>query len=221
MKIVLKFPSRSRSSKFFAALDNIFSTAKTDVKVYATLDIDDRIMYNDTVFKRLQSYEDKVTATWGLSKNKIHAINRDLDKIEEDWQVLICMSDDFYFLKNGWDLEMISDIVENFSDTDFFLHYPDGIQKKTSTFNITGRKYFERQNHIYHFDFVSVYCDNLETDLAKHRGKYLFIDKMLFEHRHPVYNKCDWDEQYRQTESTANYAKDKATYLRLRKEFGL
>lgn len=221
MRIVYKFCSRSRPTKFFAALNNIFSLARTDDwSIVATLDFDDTSMYNEQVIETISNYGGKVIPDWGASLNKVHAINRGLDRIPA-FDVLVCMSDDMVYIKEGFDEQIISDMLMYFPDTDGFLHYPDGAQIHTSTLNIVGREYFNRQGYIYHPNFSSVYCDNLETDMAKHRGKYKFIDKNIVEHRHPAWKKAMFDEQYRKNESAAVYAKDREVYNALKIEFGL
>jgi hypothetical protein len=216
MKILYKFPTRSRRNKMLAAIDNITALAKhDDYVIQLTLDVDDESVTNNSVKHQLAKYG-KVYALWGISAgSKIGAVNRDLGLIFDDFDILICMSDDFVFLQEGFDLQIISDMQQYFPDGDGFLHYPDGhVNERLATMSIIGRKYFERFGYIYHPEYKSVYCDQEAQEVAKKLGKYKYIPIQLFEHQHPVWKRTEWDEQYRKTEDPVVYAEDKATYLR-------
>jgi hypothetical protein len=215
MTVLINFASRSRPLKFIKCLDNIISLAKSEnYIILCTLDTDDETMCNEEMIEKIKSYGEKVMPVYGQSKNKIDAINKNIYRIAE-WDILINTSDDMVFLKDGFDLEIINDFGD---DLDQFIHYPDGTQRRTSTLNIVGRTYYDRQNYIYHPDFCSVFCDNFETSKAKYLGKYKFIQKDLFVHEHPVWKKTEWDEQYKKNESKEVYTKDKITFDRLMKE---
>ena len=194
MRIVYKFPCRFRKEKMFKTIDNIFSLARTDDwEIVLTLDSDDPELYNEEVIERVSNYGGKVKPMYGLSKNKIFAVNRNINQLG-NYDVLILQSDDQQWQKEGFDEQIISDVLMYAPDLDFFFHYPDGAQKNTCTLSIIGRKYLERTNYIYHPDYANVYCDNEATDVAKILGKYRFIDKHLYEHMHPVWRKNEWDE---------------------------
>jgi len=217
MKIVFAFASRSRPQRFFSTLDNIFSLCRTDVFVSAAIDADDFSMCNKEVLDRMNSYGEKVRVNIGISKNKVDAINRSAQHLPE-CDIIIAQSDDMTWLINGFDELIISAMIAHFPDTDGFLHFFDGKQKNTSTLNIVGKKYFDRMGAIYHKDFGSVYCDNYETEKAKHLGKYKFINSIIFEHRHPIHRKTDWDELYKKNEHPNNYRDDRIVFDRLMKE---
>ncbi len=212
MKILFKITSRSRVNKFLETLDNIESFASSECEYLnvATLDLDDQWMPKD--FKRHKN----TLYYWGYSKNKIDAINRDMNYIEYDWDILVNVSDDMRFIKKDFDKE----IIAAFNDIDQFIHYNDGNQKSNvSTMSIMGRKYYERFNYIYHPDYISLWCDKEATEVAQALGKYKYMgdDNILFKHYHPAWGLANYDEQYKKTESFE--AVDKQTYLR-RKEAG-
>lgn len=213
MKIAFAFASRSRPKKFFETLDTIFKLCKTDVYINCALDLDDESMNNDNVINQIREYANKVNINWGLSRNKVHAINRSAENLPE-CSIVICQSDDMKWIESGFDEQIINDCSTYAPDTDIFLHYYDGRQKNTSTLNIVGKKYFDRTGYIYNPEYISVYSDNEETEKSRLLGKYKFIDKVMFEHHHPIHQKAVWDEQYRKTEHPLNYVKDRETYLR-------
>lgn len=215
MKIVFKYTSRSRPIRFFEGLDSIVNNLSNsnDYYIQCTFDLSDSSMNNDEVKKRLHTYKNLVYY-FGVSESKIDAINKNLDKLTNDWDILVNFSDDQKFLVHGFD-----DIIRNDmpDDLDWFLHYPDSHTKdKIPTMSIMGVNYFKRTNRIYHPDFKNVYCDNYAMQEAKVLNRYVFIDKSIFEHYHPIWRLAEWDEQYRKTEST--YAEDRQTYLNLMKQ---
>lgn len=219
LKILFKFASRSRPEKFFRCLDNIHANTKSDnFQVLATLDTDDETMNNESVHEKLKSYPN-VIAIYGESKSKIHAINRDLDYIQ-DWDILINTSDDMWFTEFGFDIEIKNDMLKHFPDLDGVLHYNDGNQKdNVMTMSIIGRKYFDRFKYIYHPSYISLWSDVEAMEVARGLNKIVYMgdDKILFRHMHPAWGLTNWDEQYKKTESSEYWETDAATY-HLRKE---
>lgn len=216
MKILLKFPSRSRPDRFFACLDNIQSNAVTNnYIIVATLDTDDATMNNHAIFQRLKNYP-KVTTVFGHSQSKIHAINRGIDT-SIDWDILCLHSDDMFFTCRGFDFDIIEAMRQHFSDTDGMLHFPDQKAGATlCTYQIVGRKYYDRQGYIYNPNYTSLWADNEEMEKAKQRGKYAFIDKQIIEHRHPFCGFGKPDALLKKTE--AYYKSDRAIFLKRQAE---
>lgn len=216
MKIIFNFCSRSRPTKFFACLDNIrsISTLKSYL-IVAKIDEDDTTMNCDWVKMLLKLYPE-VICEWGISNNKVHAINRDLSKHVDGFDIIINMSDDLVFLEKGFD-DIICKEFKKHLPNGGVLHLPDNFAgSKTMTHTIIGVPFYKQLGYMYHPDFISVYCDNHLTELSRSLGKYAFVNKKIFEHMHPHAKLAAWDDQYRATESKENYAKDKETYLRLK-----
>lgn len=213
MKILFKFPSRSRPEKFFACIENIIEMARhDDYSIQATLDADDSTMTTDEVKERISLYPN-VKAFWGLSKNKIDAINRDME-FSGEWDVVCVHSDDFWIDSPGFDKSIVENMQKFFPDTDGVLHYPD--QKagnRLITYSILGRKYFERRGHLYNTCYDSVYADNEFTDISKLLGKYQYIPERRITHRHSIWGWGPPDELLLKTEDKAVYAKDHQTYI--------
>lgn len=214
MKFLIKFTSRSRQEKMIACLDNIIANAgHGEYYILLTLDIDDPTCANKHTRDLLRDKYPQVAPLWGFSESKCDAINRDIYLMPEDWDCLICMSDDMFWINNQFLSEIQSDAESNFNDTDFFLHYPDGaVNERLATMSIIGKKYFDRTGYIYHPAYKSLFCDQEAQEVAKRLGKYKYINKHLFEHRHPIWNKAPFDEQYRLTESF--YEEDGQTFNR-------
>lgn len=211
MKILYKFPSRSRPEKFINSLDNIFINQRhEDFLVMATLDTNDATMNTDEMKEKMVRY-DRLYPVFGESRSKIHAVNRDMG-LAPEWDILIVMSDDMVFVERGFDTIIIEDMLKYFPDLDGVLHYNDGNQKaNVMTMSIMGRKYYDRQNYIYNPAYQSLWCDVEETEKAYMLGKYKYMgdDKILFRHFHPAWNLAKWDDQYRQTESPKYWEADR------------
>jgi len=127
-KITYVFASRSRPNKFFAAIDNIINfSVKEDYTIIASLDVDDATMNSDEVKKKICGY-DKVCAYYHESTGKVNAINRDINLIPKDTDIIIVMSDDMVFTQQGFDDIIRIDMQKYFPDYDGCLHYPDGSQ---------------------------------------------------------------------------------------------
>lgn len=213
MKILFKLTSRSRPENCLRALNSILDNVRDpNYMVLISLDKDDPLI--EKYMDLLLPLDITVFIEPGNSKNKIDAINRDVDTFKL-WDILVNVSDDQIFTLIGFD-ERIRSYAKQFADTDFFLHFPDSNHKPWDalcTMSIIGRKYYERDGHIYNPAFISLWCDNFAQEVAKRRNRYLFCAEYIFEHLHPAYNKAPNDQQYQKTESF--FYRDKLTYTRM------
>lgn len=199
--ILFKFASRSRPQKFFSCLDNIQENIsdKKNYLIACTLDTDDNSMNTTANHAKLETYQN-LTLLWGTSRNKIDAINRGMEGLK--WDIIVNTSDDMWFTKRGFDEVIRNDMNNYFPDTDGVLHYNDGVAaERVMTLSILGRKYYERDNYIYHPDYVNLWADNEATEVAKIRGKHKYLSYSIFNHNHPSVGKAAYDDQYRRTES--------------------
>jgi hypothetical protein len=213
MKILYKFPSRSRKNKMFACIDNIIAMAKhDDYKIQLTLDYDDKEVIGNEVKERIDSYGDKVKAIYGCSETKIQAVNRDME-FSGEWDVVCLHSDDFWITKPGFDVSIVENMKHYFPDTDGVLHFPDQVQKqKLITYSIQGRKYFERFNYLFFGGYISVYADNEFTEVSKRLKRYVYIPEFYLEHRHKRFGFGPADALLKKTEDPMNYKTDGALF---------
>lgn len=212
MHILFKFTSRSRPQKFLDGLKNITDMVndKVNYTILCTLDEDDTTMNTEAIRELTGRYPNTIMQ-YGTSKSKIDAINRDMSVVK-DWDILVVMSDDMRFTATGFDTLIREGMAHNFPDLDGFLHYPDTTAKTAlATMSIMGRKYFERDNYIYHPSYQSLFCDNEAMEVAQARGKYLFMGIPILDHLHPAYNLSEWDEQYMFQQNL--WGVDEANYL--------
>jgi len=221
MKLTYAFASRSRPVKFFAALDNIRSmSASGNYEVIAKLDDDDK-QFTQRFKDRLSEYPE-VIVKWGKSKNKVHAVNRDIEGMTGD--ILLCHSDDMVFIKRGYDDFIRREFcLDGFSNPHFdgLLHLPDGYAgARVCTYSIMHVNYYKRFGYIYNPEYISMWCDNEATIVAKMLNKYKYVNEQIFQHEHPVLGHVPKDEMYQR--DGKYYRAEEITYKkREAKNFGL
>jgi hypothetical protein len=210
-KILIKFPTRNRPDKFFSVLDEYIKKAKNLDKIafLITLDNDDESMKNN--IHRFEEYKKKCKLVYFFcdSKTKIQACNADMNKVS-GWDIVLLASDDMVPIVDGYDDIIRKDMNNFFGDMDGVLWYNDGGQNNINTLSILGKKYYDRFGYIYHPDYVSLWCDNEFTEVSEQLNKVHKSDKIIIEHKHPVYQKTNYDQLYVRNESYFNI--DKETY---------
>lgn len=212
-KILIKFPTRGRPEKFFNVLEKYYSKAK-DKKNLAFLiscDEDDITMNNSNIINKLEEFKKKVKLIYffGKSETKVQAINADINKCN-GWDIILLASDDMIPIVDGYDDIIRNDMNINFPDLDGVLWYSDGARTDIDTLSILGKKYYDRFKYLYHPEYISLWCDNEFTNVFLQLKKYYKSEKVIIEHQHPVYEKCNYDDLYIRNESYFNH--DKKTY---------
>ena len=218
MRILFKYTSRSRRSNFLRGYDSILNKIanREDYHILISVDKDDQSMFP------LPVLDGNHTFVVGRSKNKIDAINRDINEFDYDFDILINMSDDMIFTKKGFD-----DIIraEFYNDFNQYIHYNDGNQKcNVCTMHIVGRNYYDRFKYIYHPDYISLWCDVENDIVAKQLGcyKYMGDNLKLFRHLHPAWGLAPQDALSIKTEDRALWIADEITFNKRKiKNFGL
>jgi hypothetical protein len=208
-KILYKLTSRSRPERCRQTISSIVGNSSIDKEYLILLSCDE----DDDSMKDFSYdlYTDgRLVIKKGYSKNKIDAINRDVNEFDWDWDILVNISDDM-IVEKGFD-SVVRGAFEN--TLDLFLHLPDGYaNERLATMSIVGRDYYERFGYIYHPSYESVYCDNEAMDVAKELGKYLYINSHVFKHIHPAnVGSHLMDAQYMKTEAHEVHARDCQNY---------
>jgi hypothetical protein len=210
--ILFKYTSRSRPDLFYRGLVSIINNCVSpNYLVLCSLDDNDPTL--DQYLEYIKSLENpKISVVLGSSKNKIDAINRDLNYYEKSWDILINMSDDMVFVERGFD-----NIIRNAFDSnlDQFIHFNDGNQRSNlCSMTIEGKEYYRRFNYIYHPSYISLWCDVEAQEVAKLLGKYKYMGDsvVLFKHLHPAFGLAQMDSQYSITESQSLWSADHVTF---------
>jgi hypothetical protein len=224
MKILCKYPTRSRPSKFLEVFDlyNRMASGKHELSFVLTLDEDDVTMNNPAMRRMLSRLEDRgvVKSFFGSSKSKIQAVNADMIDPHTgatwDFDILILVSDDMIPEVAGYDGIVVAEMLASFPDLDGVVHYNDGLRGESlNTLSIMGRKYYERFGYIYHPDYASVFADNEFTQVSRALGKAVYRDQVIIRHRWMEQGK---DALYARNEDNALYARDHEVFTRRMKE---
>ncbi len=225
MKLLIKFPTRGRPDQVLPLLERYrdMLSGRHDVCFLITLDVDDPTMQNSVVMKRLNRLSEgrsgiSSIVSIGNSKTKIQAVNADMDKAPSDWDVILLASDDMVPQKQGYDAIIFEHMLSHYPDLDGTLWFFDGYTRKVCTLVVMGKPYYERFGYIYHPDYLSLWCDNEWTEVAKKLGKLQYVDCTIIKHEHFANTKTiKADTLYKRNE--AFYEQDKALY-HLRKKNG-
>jgi len=212
MKILIKFPTRSRPDQFLKILNllNEKATDRDNIEYLISWDEDDPTM-SASVIERADGIINIISAP-GISNNKIHACNREVEKAKV-WDIVVLMSDDMIPQVEGWDEVIRQAMTKYYPDTDGCLWFNDGYQDRTCTLSILGRKYYDRFGYIYHPDYNSLFCDNEHAEVAQGLDKLTYFDTVLFRHAHFVNDPTTKrDKLYDRNEAFFNI--DKQTYER-------
>ena len=184
--ILCKLPTRERPEKAFNTLKGYIDNASNNDNIIYLIsyDVDDYKMNNQNVLKKYSELHKNIILIPGKSLNKVNAINRDIDKIK-DWDILIVAADDMICMMKDWDNIICEEMKKHFPDDDGVLHFSDGFAgNKLNTMPIFTRKYYDRFKYIYHPSYKSLWCDNEFMKVADILKKQVYINKVLFMHKH-------------------------------------
>ena len=208
MRILIKYPTRSRPQKAIETLQKYIEYAKyiSKIKFLVSLDSDDPTANPDS-FKRLHP---NVEVVVGQPCGKIGAVNRDMPD-PSTFDILVLASDDMIPEMLFYD-EIIRDRMEQYyPDTDGVLFFNDGYQGyKLNTLVICGSKYYQRFGYIYYPGYKSLFCDNEFMDEAYRLGKQTYFHKVIIRHQHPSNMGQSYDPLYKLNDTF--WAHDQAVY---------
>ena len=189
MKLLIKFPTRQRKALFFSTLQKYITMAsgKHEIEIIVSMDENDETMNNPEVRQKL---DDLVAAGndikyfYGHSTNKIEAINADMDKASDDWDMVFNGQDDMIPLVHGYDDLMLSKLAEHFPDTDGVLWLDDHYMGFATNCTIVsaGRKYYDRFGYLYNPEYKSLFADNEYTEVIQANGRYVYIKDDIVKH---------------------------------------
>lgn len=218
--LLIKFPTRGRSEKFFKTLDTYYEllSNKNTVKFLITCDSDDMDMNNDVVRDKLHAYKNLIVK-YGNNKTKIQAINADLEN--ETFQIVLLASDDMIPIIKGYDDIIIENMCNTFPDFDGIVWFNDGTQRdRLNTLCILGKEYYNRFNYIYNPEYKSLWSDTEFTIVGNLLNKQKYFDECIIRHEHHSITKEGFDEVYDKNETYES--EDKQTFIkRQRQNFNL
>jgi hypothetical protein len=204
MRILLKFPTRSRPEKAYATLSKYVEMAgeRTKLGILVSADVDDTSMTNSVTKERFEALGKKVEwfkMAYSPNKTKIEACNADMASVDYPWDIMVLVSDDMIPQEHGYDMKIRLYMRTRFPDTDGILWFSDGLQKENlNTLSIMGRKMYASFGYIYHPAYKSFYCDTEFTDLCNGtlKHKCVYVSYCIIKHEHPSSGKGAVDSLY-------------------------
>lgn len=209
MNILIKFPSRGRPQKFKETFETYLRLAshKHEINFICSFDKDDDLMNNPEIISYLNSH-DNIKYFYGNSKNKIEAINADLNDVEFD--ILILAADDLAPCASSYDDIIVTDMLKYHPDMDGCLHYMNpSWEERLDIGCIMTFKYYKRFNYIYHPSYKTIYCDNEYMQVAKNLGKHKYIENQIFNHNYVISDPTANKNWLFNNEDETNYANRK------------
>lgn len=210
MKFLFKFPSRSRPNIFKSTLKKhiSFLSGKNEYKFIFTFDVDDPSMNNESIRKYLKDLNINFELFYGFSKNKIEAINANMEN--HDFDILVLIADDMIPILKDYD-EIIKNLLINSEyGLDSMVHfYTSRWADILDVWCIMGKKYYDRFNYIYHPEYKSICADNEYTEVATILNRRIFSTIQPFHHenRDDSLSQKNW---YFNTEDDRTYYRRKS-----------
>jgi len=187
-KFLFKFPSRGRPDNFKTTLTSHINhlSNKHEYLFIFTFDNDDLSMNNDNIMGFIQNLNINHKIYYGDSKNKIEAINANLEN-ENEFDILVLIADDMDPIIKNYD-EIISNIFDKSNlGLDCTIHFNTARWADLlDIWCVMGKTYYNRFNYIYNPEYCSICCDNEYTEVAKFLNKQIFSETHLFSHNNIV-----------------------------------
>jgi hypothetical protein len=196
--LLLKYPTRQRPAKFMANLNNYITklSGKNKITIVVSMDSDDT-MCNNPAFRRFLDGKKSdivdINYSYGESKGKINAINRDIPTT--DWDILVATADDMEPIMECWDDVIVSDMFREFPDLYGSINYNNDPRleskgkegfKTLITLPVIGRKLYDYFGYVYNPEYRSEWCDNEQTIVYETMGALRHINSRPIVHK--------WDE---------------------------
>jgi glycosyltransferase involved in cell wall biosynthesis len=217
MRILVKWPTRGTPDGLSQRLQRwrLSESGANEVRYLLTVDQDDPASINSAKEAIERCKLDDVDLHMPEPRGKVAACNAGVPDPTiwnpgRGWDVLILASDDFQPEISGWDDVVARAISWHFPALDGCLHFPDAnsAHDRFPTIPIMGVNYYRRFAYIYHPDYISLWCDREQGEVACRMHKSAYIDLPVFQHR--------WRGHYAPDDTLAKnqafWEKDEGTY---------
>jgi len=205
MKILLKYPTRSRPDLFKKRVSEWSEMASGEHELLwiVSADEDDATMNNEEIKEFCK--EKKVNIFFDKSNTKISACNTNITK--DGWDYLLLISDDMVCVEKEWD-KIVHNIF-NGSKTGT-IWFKDGLNHSLCTFCVMTNAYYNKFGYVYNPEYVSVYADNEFTIMAMLNQEMVIGEPSIV--KHEWVGKELKDDLHNRNETNENYMKDKIVF---------
>jgi len=214
MRILLKFPTKSRLEKSLSVIARYVEYATTPEKLQIVVSLDEDDAESIAGIARYEALlPGQVNVFTGPPEGKIAAVNRDVPS-PDTFDILLLGSDDMIPMVKGYDDVIREKMARHYPDTDGVLFFNDGVQgSNLNTLSILGSKFYQRFGYIYYPEYKSFFCDTEFTAVATALGKQTYFPEIIIKHFNPHANKqVPFDNLY--MKNIRYWAVDEATYNR-------
>jgi len=219
MRLLIKFPSRSRPTKLLEGVAKYvdFAEDMSRTRILITLDADD-ITVTEELKQKLVGIHPNISLDIGFSAGKIDAINRGVPD-PSTFDILLLASDDMIPEVKGYDQIIRSKMAQFYPDTDGVLFFNDGFNKhELNTILICGSKYYRRFGYLYYPEYKSLFCDNEFQIMANTLRRQKYFPEIIIRHEHPHINpSVELDELYHK--NNKYFYEDEALFIKRSKMF--
>lgn len=128
----------------------------------------------------------------------------------DEYPILAQIDDDQWPRTKHWDLA----VLEAMDHLGAGLVYPnDGwMGEQTPVVPCWSATFAKRLGWFYHPDLIHLFCDNIVQELARAIDRVRYLPNVLIEHMHPIVQKTEWDDSYRESNSGEMWAHDEAVF---------
>ena len=213
-RLVIKFPTRNRPEKFKEVFSKYltFLSGRHDVQFIITMDSDDATMNNDSIKEWISTRSKNANIKWfyGDSKTKIEACNANMEEVDGD--VLLLASDDMVPVQMGYDEVIFKVFTHSYPNFDGAVKFWDGLRAKEDplmTLTCMGFPLYKKFGYIYNPEYVSLYCDNEQTQVCSALGKLVRCDICIVQHQ---WTADPFDTLHARNENPKMYDVDSKTF---------
>lgn len=207
-------PTRGRPDRFAELVEAVQKTRQTDVSIWVGLDEDDTAEY-DTAVRRVA--DDTVGLQVHVGRRRsLSAWTNDLARLAlqapDPPRYLASLGDDHRPRTAGWD-RLLIEAIESLGGAPGWAYGNDLYQgANLCTSWVVSAEIVRALGWLMLPGCAHMYVDNATMAIGQAAGRIVYRPGVIVEHVHPVAGKTEWDESYRESNSTARYAADRDAF---------
>jgi hypothetical protein len=207
VNLVTLMPTRGRPEQAYKAWKSFEgSKANYGTNIAWVLDNDD-----DASDRYVEHTKHAGLVGWGFTGNMVTRTNLAASLYTDTFDIIGWAADDQLVRTQGWDdaiLDAFTDPKVGMVQTNDLHYGPDkaaNIFVRADIVRSLGYLALPTVNHLY--------VDDAWVMLGKLSESLRYLEHVVIEHMHPVYNKGEWDDQYRSSNDPSMYQHDYDAYV--------
>lgn len=190
-KISILIPTRKRPRSMKSVVNSIKDTIsmQNEFEIIFYIDYDDNESLNQFKEMKCNNILAKIGPRILLSNTWNRAYMLSSGNI-----IMLC-GDDVLFRTQNWDIP-VANKFDEYPDNILLAYGYDGKHKSYGTHSFIGKQWIETIGYAYPPFFWADRCDVWLNNVAKGINRHFFIQDLMFEHMHYLFNKSEKDETY-------------------------